>query len=837
MRKRPIMAECYKNILIIGLLFLVTVHCKEEKKIADYDVKFDSRSLIIHGHRELLYSGSVHYPRVPVEEWEDVLDKCKEGGLNVIQTYIFWNVHEPVKGKFNFTGQNDVVRFLNLVAKRGMWATLRVGPFVQGEWNNGGYPFWLREEPNITYRTDNQIFKKNTEKWVTKVVSLMKENKLYASQGGPIILSQIENEYDHVRGAFRDGAAERYINWAGNMALGQKTGVPWIMCEQKDAPGEVINACNGRHCGETFEGPNAPYKPSLWTENWTAQFRVFGDVPSQRSAEDTAFAVARWFSKNGSHSNYYMYHGGTNLGRTAAAFTTTRYYDEAPIDEFGLIREPKWGHLKDLHRAIALSQKAIFNGRYGVEIISPDLEVRYYEKNNLCAAFLWNNCTHVSKTLKFRGKEHTLPPKSISILPDCKTVVFNTDSMVTQHSSREFVKSEKANKNLRWEKTNDNIPSNSDVYSRMPMEQFHTAGDKTDYMWYRTSVELDSVDLPFRKSLQPVLQLYHLGHSLQAFVNGKYIGSSHGFHRAPAFSFQAPVNLKEGVNNITILSNTMGMPDSGSYMERRWAGLKFLEIQGLGTGELDLSSNGWHHTIGLEGEKLQYFTEEGANKAKWTPAKGAGEVLTWYKAYFDAPEGDDPVAIRMENMTKGVMWVNGRGIGRYWSTFLTIRNVPSQSEYRIPRSYLKPKDNLLVIFDEAGGDIDTVQIETANRDVICSYISEDMPPSVTSWKRDAHDILAVVDDLKVKASLKCPKNKVISHVDFASFGNPYGVCGFFILGTCNSPNSQKIVEQKCLGKDSCTIPVDKGLFDNGKDNCPKESAKVLAVQVRCSPKG
>lgn len=61
------MAECYKNILIIGLLFLVTVHCKEEKKIADYDVKFDSRSLIIHGHRELLYSGSVHYPRVPVE--------------------------------------------------------------------------------------------------------------------------------------------------------------------------------------------------------------------------------------------------------------------------------------------------------------------------------------------------------------------------------------------------------------------------------------------------------------------------------------------------------------------------------------------------------------------------------------------------------------------------------------------------------------------------------------------------------------------------------------------------------------------------------------------------
>ncbi|KAL2937121.1 Beta-galactosidase 14 [Bienertia sinuspersici] len=590
------MAESYKKIFIISLLFFVGVHCdKEDEKEKELtDVTYDSRSLFINGDRHLLFSGSVHYPRVPVEEWEDVLDKCKEGGLNVIQTYIFWNVHEPIKGQYNFTGQNDIVRFIKLIADRGMWVTLRVGPFVQGEWNNGGYPFWLRKEPNITYRTDNPTF-------------------------------MIENEYDHVRGAFREGAAERYIHWAGNMALSQKTGVPWIMCEQKDAPGEVINACNGRHCGETFEGPNAPNKPPLWTENWTAQ-----------SAEDTAFAVARWFSKNGSHTNYYMYHGGTNYGRTAAAFTTTRYYDEAPLDEFANLTVNKCND-----------------------------QARYYHKNNLCAAFLWNNRTHTPETVKFKGKEHTLPPKSISILPDCKTVVYNTDS------------------------------------------------------------------------------------------------------------------------------------DSGSYMERRWTGLKFLEIQGLGTGELDLSSNGWHHTIGLNGEKLEYFTEEGAKKAKWRPAKGNGEFLTWYKTYFDEPEGDDPVAIRMENMTKGVVWVNGKSIGRYWSSFLTIRKAPSQSEYHIPRSYLKPKDNFLVIFDEAGGNIDTVQIETVNRDVVCSYITEDMPPSVMSWKRDAHDAIVTVGDEepKTKAILKCPKHKVISHVEFASFGNSRGVCGFFLLGTCNSPNTQKIVEQ------------------------------------------
>ncbi|XP_056698962.1 beta-galactosidase 13 isoform X2 [Spinacia oleracea] len=697
-----------------------------------------------------------------------------------------------------------------------------------------GYPFWLRQEANIAYRTDNPVFKEHMERWVTKIISLMKENKLFASQGGPIILSQVENEYDTIREAYRFGAAERYIHWAAGMAVAQQTGVPWIMCKQKDAPGEVINSCNGRHCGDTFSGPNAPNKPSLWTENWTAQFRVFGDVPSQRSAEDTAFGVARWFSKTGSHTNYYMYYGGTNYGRTAAAFSTTRYYDEAPIDEYGFRREPKWGHLRDLHRALTLSKKAILAGRYGVKKYSPDLEARYFKKGNLCAAFLWNNKTHSSETVKFKGIKHILPPKSISILPDCKNAVYNTAHMVSQHSAREFVRSERANKGLKWEKTVEHLPTKSDLFTRDPQEQFQIVQDRSDYFWYTTSIELDNVDLPFRKSLQPVLWENHLGHAIHAFVNGEFVGTKHGIHREPSFTFQAPIRLKEGVNKITILSSVVGMPDSGSNMEKRWTGVKSLGIQSLGTGDLDLSYNGWHHKIGMEGEKHEYYTEEGAKKVKWVPAEGgAGEVLTWYKAYFDAPEGDEPVAIRMENMTKGMIWVNGKSIGRYWSSFLSVKQEPSQKEYHIPRVFLKTKDNLLVIFDETGGNINTVEIETVNRDTICSYIGEDMPPTVMSWKRDKGDFIAAIDDLRPMASLQCPNNKVITRVEFASFGNPYGVCGYFLLGTCNSPHTQNIVEQHCLGKASCKIPVDRKVLNKGND-CAGVSSKTVAVQVRCS---
>ncbi|KAK9690765.1 hypothetical protein RND81_09G152800 [Saponaria officinalis] len=836
------MGDFQKFMLILALLFLfLTVHCKEddddeveEKPGESAGVTYDSRSLLINGKRELLFSGSVHYPRMPVSMWEDVLDKCKLGGLNVIQTYVFWNVHEPVKGQFNFTGNNDLVKFVKLVADKGMWLTLRVGPFIQAEWNHGGLPYWLREEPNITYRTDNPAYKMHMERWVTMVVNLMKDNKLYAPQGGPIIMSQIENEYDHVREAFDEGA-ERYIKWAGNMAIGLKTGVPWIMCKQKDAPGEVINACNGRHCGDTFDGPNAPTKPSLWTENWTAQYRVFGDAPSQRAAEDIAFSVARWYSKNGSHVNYYMYFGGTNFARTAASFVTTRYYDEAPIDEFGLVRDPKWGHLKDLHRALKLTKKALLNGNYGAEKYAPDLEASYYQKGDLCAAFLWNNHTHIEKTVNFKGKEHLVPPKSISILPDCKTVVYNSDYIVSQHSAREFVRAEKANNGLKWEKTVESIPTTG-FFKREPREQYSTVKDTSDYLWYRTSIELDNLDLPFKKSLQPVLQILSLGHVLLAFVNGHYIGTAHGVKREYTFPYQAAIRLKEGVNNISILSCTVGMPDSGSYMEHRFTGIRTVELLGLGTGNLDLTLNGWHHTIGLEGERLKYYTEEGSKKAKWTPAKGAGEALTWYKAYFDAPDGDDPLTIRLENMTKGVVWVNGQSIGRYWSSYLTILKKPSQNEYHLPRSYLKPKDNFIVILDEAGGNIDTVQIETVNRDSICSYISEIMPASVWEWKRKDKQIVPLAGGTpQPKAQLKCPKDKVVTKVEFASFGNPYGVCGYYIPGNCTAPNSQQIVEQNCMGKDKCEIPIDRNLFD--KNACPEIKAKTLAVQLRCGHKG
>lgn len=166
------------------------------------------------------------------------------------------------------------------------------------------------------------------------------------------------------------------------------------------------------------------------------------------------------------------------------------------------------------------------------------------------------------------------------------------------------------------------------------------------------------------------------------------------------------------------------------------------------------------------------------------------------QTHFDAPESKSSVAIRMNGMGKGLIWVNGEGIGRYWMSFLSPLKMPTQVEYHIPRSFLKPKKNLLVIFEEEPNVkpklIDFVII---NRDTVCSYIGENYTPSVRNWIKKNDKVQAITDDVFLTANLKCSGTKKIAAVEFASFGNPTGTCGNFTLGSCNAPASKQVIEK------------------------------------------
>ncbi|VAH82449.1 unnamed protein product [Triticum turgidum subsp. durum] len=170
--------------------------------------------------------------------WPRLIESAREGGLDVIQTYVFWNVHEPIQGQYNFEGRYDLVKFIREIHAQGLYVSLRVGPFVEAEWKYGGLPFWLRGVPNITFRCNNEPYKVHMQKFVAKIVNMMKDEKLYYPQGGPIIISQIENEYKLVEAAFRSRGPP-YVRWAAAMAVNLQTGIPWMMCKQDDAPDPI----------------------------------------------------------------------------------------------------------------------------------------------------------------------------------------------------------------------------------------------------------------------------------------------------------------------------------------------------------------------------------------------------------------------------------------------------------------------------------------------------------------------------------------------------------------------------------------------------------------------
>ncbi|EYU31167.1 hypothetical protein ABFS82_08G239400 [Erythranthe guttata] len=691
-------------------------------------ITYDRKALIINGQRRILISGSIHYPRSTPEMWEDLINKAKEGGVDVIETYVFWNVHEPSPGNYNFEGRYDLVRFVKTIKKAGLYANLRIGPYICAEWNFGGFPVWLKYVPGISFRTDNEPFKMAMKGFTEKIVNIMKSENLYESQGGPIILSQIENEYGQ-QAKQLGNPGHQYANWAANMAVGLDTGVPWVMCKEDDAPDPVINTCNGFYC-DAFS-PNKPYKPSIWTEAWSGWFTEFGGPIHQRPVEDLAFSVAKFVRNGGSFVNYYMYHGGTNFGRSAGGpFITTSYDYDAPLDEYGLIRQPKYGHLKELHIAIKQCEKALVSSDSTVTSLGSLQQASVYSsESGDCAAFLSNYDTATEARVMFNNIHYSLPPWSISILPDCKNVAFNTAKVGVQTLREEMLPSNI--EILSWETYNEDLSSSSDgtTFSTTGLlEQINVTRDTSDYLWYTTSVDIGSSESCLSGGKLPTLIVQSNGHALHVFVNEELSGSAFGTRENRRLTFKEKVKLRAGSNKISLLSVAIGLPNVGGHFETWSTGvLGPVALHGLDRGKMDLSRAKWSYQVGLKGEAMNFASPKSVSSVEWI--KGSliarkQHPLAWHKAYFNAPDGEEPLAFDMSSMGKGQLWVNGQSLGRYWTIFAVGNcsdcsytgifkpstkcqlgcGTPTQRWYHLPRSWLKPTENFLVIFEELGGD-------------------------------------------------------------------------------------------------------------------------------------
>ncbi|KAL9242016.1 hypothetical protein vseg_016063 [Gypsophila vaccaria] len=705
--------------MMVVMLFFVLISCVS---YVHGNVWYDYRAIKINDQRRILLSGSIHYPRSTPEMWPGLIQKAKDSQLDVIQTYVFWNGHEPSPGKYNFAGRYDLVRFIKEIHQAGLFVHLRIGPFVCAEWNFGGFPAWLKFVPGIEFRTNNGPFKEKMQVFTTKIVDMMKAEKLFHWQGGPIILNQIENEYGPVE--WEIGApGKAYINWAAQMALGLNAGVPWIMCKQEDVPAEMIDTCNGFYC-ENF-WPKSKGKPKMWTENWTGWYTEFGGPVPYRPAEDVAFSVARFIQNGGSFMNYYMFHGGTNFGTTSGRFVSTSYDYDAPVDEYGLPREPKYTHLKNLHKAIKMCEPALVSADAKVTKLGSNQEAHVYSSNSGCAAFLANYDPKWSVKVTFSGMQFELPAWSVSILPDCKREVYNTARVAAPklHSRMTPVIS-----SFSWQSHGDEIPTaqtQGTFTVKKLYEQLNMTWDKSDYLWYMTDVVLDGNEGFLKRGDAPTLTVMSAGHVLHVFVNGELQGHAYGSLAKPQLTFSQKVRMRAGVNKISLLSVAVGLANVGWHFERYNQGvLGPVNLQGLNEGTRDLTWQHWSYKIGTKGENLQFYTPAGSSKVPWG-ALVEKQPLIWYKTTFDAPAGNDPLALDMGSMGKGQVWINGQSIGRHWpnhiahgkctdncnyaGTYTEFKCLSecgksSQKWYHVPRSWLQAKGNLLVVFEEWGGD-------------------------------------------------------------------------------------------------------------------------------------
>ncbi|KAL3614665.1 Beta-galactosidase 3 [Castilleja foliolosa] len=814
-------------------------------------VTYDRKTLRVNNTSRILFSGAIHYPRSTPEMWEDLIKKAKFGGLDVIETYVFWNGHEPSPGIYNFEGRYDLVRFIKTIQKEGLYVFLRIGPYVCAEWNFGGFPVWLKFVPGISFRTDNEPFKNAMQSFTQKIVDLMKSENLFASQGGPIILSQIENEYGPL-GKRIGNEGYNYMNWAAQMAVGMGTGVPWVMCKQDDAPDPVINTCNGFYCD--YFSPNQYYKPKIWTEAWTGWFSQYGKANYARPAKDMAFAVAKFIMKGGSFVNYYMYQGGTNFGRTAGGpFITTSYDYDAPIDEYGLLRQPKAGHLKELHKVIKQCEHVLVSSDPVVTNLgSPDQEAYVYNNQFGCVAFLANYDPNSAVKVFFNKKHQTLQPWSISILTDCTHLVYSTARVTVQTSQTEMVPSDAVIS--PWEvNTEDGTASDdSSTFTKEGLiDQLNATGDSSDYLWYKTTVNMDSREFPTL-----IVQSY--GHALYVHVNGVLVGSVFGTPENRKCTFKKTIKLQAGLNKIALLSVAVGLPNIGKNFELTSIGvLGPVALEGLSQGKWDLARETWTYQVGLKGESTNLASPNSLSSVEWTQSSIQEQTLpplTWLRAYFDAPTGDEPVALDMSSMGKGQMWINGQSIGRYWPkiangscTGCTYKGIyryfkcqigcgkPTQSWYHVPRAWLKPTRNEVVLFEELGGDPTKITLNKRMVTSVCANVAE-YHPNFKNWEEETESINGERVETKFvnsKVRLHCSLGNVITAIKFASFGTPTGNCGNFQKGTCDAPETKGILEKKCIGRRKCRVAV--AISNFVEDPCPNK-LKRLIVEAECKPR-
>jgi len=310
---------------------------------------------LLDGKPFLIISGDMHYPRVPRQYWRDRMRKMKAMGLNTLTTYLFWNLHEPKPGQFDFTGNLDIAAYVRIAQEEGLWVIVRPGPYVCSEWDFGGLPPWLLATPDMKVRTTDQRFVKAAAAYMTQVGRQLAPFQI--TRGGPVIMVQVENEY----GSF--GNDKVYMNAIHQMIRRAGFDVTLFTSDgdNKLADGTLPDVLAVINFGAN-ELPEKKFEvfdkfrqqvPRMCGEFWVGWFDAWGDKHHTASMQKAA-AGLDWMLSRGISVNLYMFHGGSTFGFMSGANKYQAYtpdissYDyDSPLDEAGRPTE-KFYALRDV---------------------------------------------------------------------------------------------------------------------------------------------------------------------------------------------------------------------------------------------------------------------------------------------------------------------------------------------------------------------------------------------------------------------------------------------------------------------------------------------------------
>ncbi|HVT84368.1 MAG TPA: beta-galactosidase [Chitinophagaceae bacterium] len=563
---------------------------------------FTPSDFLLDGKPFQIVSGEMHPARIPEEYWRNRIQMAKAMGCNTIAVYVFWNYLEPKEGVFDLeTGNHNIAEFIRICQQEGMWVLLRPGPYVCAEWDFGGLPSYLLKIPDIKVRCMDGRYMDAVTKYFNRLAQEIKP--LLCTNGGPILMLQIENEY----GSY--GNDKKYLEALKNIWVKNGIDVPFYTADgptqyMLDA-GYVNGAAIGLDSGTSdndFDQAKKknPNVPSFSSETYPGWLTHWGEKWQRPDTNDLKKEI-EYLLQHKKSFNLYVVHGGTNFGFTAGAnsFSPTQYqpavtsYDyDAPINEQGQPTE------------------------------------KFFMLRNLISKYVDYKIPDLPKTIP----AIEIPAIEMKPMLSVWTLIRSMQPIVTPQPQ--------------------------------PMEAFD---QNQGLILYRTK-------LIGHKSGKLTITEPH-DYAL-IFLNGKFIDT------IKRDGGKWTVNLpKTEVENpeLDILVEAMGHVNFGQYIIDRKGITDRVTLNGMTLME-------WETYLLPMDEKFIQQNVTGSQRSLVESKPGI-----FFDGYFDIDKTGDTY-FDMSHYSKGIVYVNGHNLGRYW-------NIGPQHRLYCPATWLKKGTNHIIVFD------------------------------------------------------------------------------------------------------------------------------------------